>query len=197
MLYVQWVPKVLDTMETCENDRARLMGLPPAALREPLGVDLSDVDAIEDALYDLEALGLAQRRPAGTFNLTTLGRLAAAQSIEDVGGASIQRTCRGLTDDERRFVQALLDLSQTPYDGFARARYVDLEQGFDKTRLHGSHEQQETFLLPLVVSTCIDYQEFVSARVVRPLFTGVICASVPREQARPGVAPGRAQRVEP
>lgn len=183
MLYTQWVRDVLDAMVTCENDRTRLVGLPAAALRESLGVDLSEDDAIGDALYDLAVLGLAQRRPGGAYDLTALGRQAAAGSIEAVCGTTIQEACTALTDQERGFLRALLALAQTEYAGFARMRYVDVDTAFAEIGLHGSHEEQESFLLPLVVHSYVDYREFSSGRDARPLFTGVICGSTTGDQA--------------
>lgn len=183
MLYAQWVTKVLHAMDACENGRTRVVGLPAAALRETLGVGLSDVDAIEDALYDLDVLGLVRRRPAGGYNLTTFGREATPGSVEDACGTTIYETCTSLASNERAFLQVLMELCEKEYDGFARMRYVNVDHAFTEIGLTGSHEQQESFLLPLVESTCIDYQEFPSARVARPLITGVVCAVTAREHA--------------
>jgi hypothetical protein len=183
MLYSQWATKVLHAMDACENVRTRLVGLPASGLRETLGVGLGDVDAIEDALYDLDVLSLARRRPSSGYNLTRSGRGAGAGSVEDVCGAAIRETCAALTDDEHTFLQALMKLSQSEEDAFARLRYVNVDQAFAQIGFTGSHEQQESFLLPLVESNCIDYQEFPSARTARPLITGVICAVTAREDA--------------
>jgi hypothetical protein len=179
MLYAEWVPKVLETVKDCEDNRTRLVGFPVPALREPLGIDLADVDAIEDAVYDLQALGLARRRPNSFFNLTPAGRLAATQSIEEVCGDALRQTCDGLIGEERRFVQALMDLSQEEYDLFARLRYVNVTRIFERIELEGPREWEESFLLPLVEKKCIDYQEFKTDRDVRLLFTGVTCVLIP------------------
>ena len=175
MLYAEWVPKVLKTVKECENDRARLVGISAPALKDPLQIEDGDVDVIEDAVYDLEALGLARRRPNSFFNLTQTGRQAATQSIEDVCGDTLRETCETLTDEECRFVQALMELSEKEYDLFARLRYVDVDRIFEQIRLELSREQQESFLLPLVEKNCIDYREFKADRDARPLFTGVRC----------------------
>jgi hypothetical protein len=175
MLYAEWVPKVLKAVKECENDRARLVGIPVPALQDPLHIDYGDVDAIEDAVYDLEALGLACRRPNSFFTLTPAGRQAATHSIEAVCGNTLRETCKTLTDEERRFVQALMDLSEKAYDLFARLRYVNVDRIFEQIGLELSREQQESFLLPLVEKNCIDYREFRTDRDARPLFTGVRC----------------------
>lgn len=183
MLYTQWVRNVLRAMAESQNVRTRVVGLPASGLRDTLGVDLSDADAIEDALYDLEALGLTRRRPSGGYNLTPLGSEAVARSIENVCGTAIFATCTALTDDQRRFLDVLTERSQTEYDGFVRARYINVDQVFAAIGLSdNSHEQQELFLLPLVESRCIDYQEYPSARSVRPLYTGIACTSGVRER---------------
>jgi hypothetical protein len=174
---------VLKALKECENDRARLVGLPAPALQDPLHVEYTDVDAIEDALYDLEALGLARRRPNSLFNLTPAGRRAATQSIEDVCGP-FRDTCKTLTDEELRFVQVLMELSEKEYALFARLRYMDVDQVFEHIGLEVSREEQESFLLPLVEKNCIDYREFKTDRDARPLLTGVLCVSA--GAAKPG-----------
>jgi hypothetical protein len=178
MLYAEWVPKVLETVKDSEDTRTRLVGFPVPALREPLGIDLADVDAIEDAVYDLQALGLTRRRPNSFFNLTPAGRLAATQSIEEVCGDAVRETCNALTGEERRFVQALMDLSQEEYDLFARLRYVNVARIFERIGLEGPREWEESFLLPLVEKKCINYQEFKTDRDARLLFTGVTCVLI-------------------
>lgn len=195
MLYTQWVQRVLEAMVASENTRTRLVGIPAAALREPLSLPLSDVDAITDAVYELEALGLVDRRPAGTYNLTRLGRQAADQSIEDVCGATIYRACTRLADGERSFLQTLLELSQSQYDSFARMHYVNVDAVFEQIGLRDTNEQQESFLLPLVLRKCIDYREYAKDRDARPLFTGVICATTVRELARSAVGDLQRERT--
>lgn len=189
MLYTEWVQKVLDGTHASENIRTRLVGIHATALRETLGMHLEDVDAIEDALGDLDALGLAQRRPDGGFNLTPLGREAAARSIKEVCRMTILKTGGTLTDAQRSFLQALTQVSQMEYSGFARMRYINVHEVFTTIGLGGhTHEKQEAFLVPLVESRCIDYQEFPSARSARTLYTGIAASTAESEVARAAVS---------
>jgi hypothetical protein len=175
--YAEWVPKVLESVKENQNVRTRLVGLSVPALQDPLRVAYADVDAIEDALYDLEVLGLTRRRPNSFFNLTVAGRQAASQSIENVCGKTLREACETLTDEELRFVRALMDLSEGEYERFARLRYVDVDRIFEAVGLSVPRDEQESFLLPLVEKNCIDYREFETDRRVCPLFTGIMCVS--------------------
>jgi hypothetical protein len=176
MLYTQWIQTVLKAFEGSENQRTRLVGLAIPALREPLGIALEDDDAIEDAVYDLEVLGLAHRRPNSFVSLTPAGREAAAQSIDAVCGDALRETCKTLTDDQRRFVVALVGLAKSEDDHLARLQYVDVAQVFEQIGLELPREQEESFLVPLVEKKCIDYREFEAGRDVSPLFSGIACA---------------------
>ena len=175
MLYTEWISNVLNAARSCENVRTRLVGLPVPALREPLVIADADIDAIEDAVYDLEALGLARRRPNSFFNLTPVGREAAASGIEDVCGEILHEICATLTREEASFVRDLLEHSEREYVAFARLHYVDVDLTFEHIGLQLSHEQQEAFLMPLAEKICIDYREFETDRDARPLFAGIIC----------------------
>jgi hypothetical protein len=177
MSYLQWVQAVLKALSEAETVRTRLVGLAIPALREPLGMDLADVDAIEDAVYDLEVLGLVRRRPNSFVNLTVTGRRAAEQSIDAVCGETIRETCRLLSGDERRFVEAAVKLSETEQARFTRLQYVDVVSVLQEIGVELARGAEEAFLLSLVEKACIDYREFEGERDVSPLFTGVACAS--------------------
>ena len=175
MRYADWVPAVLSAASQCENNRTRLLGVPVPALRESLHIADDNVDAIEDAVYDLEVLGLAHRRPNGLFNLTEAGRQAATSSIEAVCGAATRETCTALTDQQRSFLQALIARSAAEGPEFARLHYVNVSLVFEEIGLMYSHLEQESFLLPLVEEGCIDYREYRTDRDARALFTAVAC----------------------
>ncbi|MBV9278729.1 MAG: hypothetical protein JOZ41_01485 [Chloroflexi bacterium] len=55
---------------------------------------------------------------------------------------------------------------------------------FEPIGLQVSREEQESFLLGLVETNCIDHREFETDRDGRPLFTAAVCAPV--ETARSG-----------
>lgn len=184
MLYTEWTSSVLNAAKQTESSaRVRLVGAPIPALRHPLHIGEADIDAIGDAVYDLEVLGLARSRANDFFNLTPEGRQAAGKSITSVCGELIQGVCSALTDDERRFLHALTEQSEREHDGFARLHFVNVEPIFQQIGLVVSRAEEETFLVGLVERSCIEYQEDEGSRDARPLFIAVACVQTSSAQA--------------